>query len=249
MSVIMKYLLSPRLIQFAHRVASIPGMKKILKPFYYPYKNTVNKRRNAQMQKEAYSVMSDFDDALTSLGINYSIAFGTLLGAIREKGLIEHDLDLDTVVWIEDYSDAIRNTLMSFGFKLDHVFMLDNGKKGLEETYEKRDVSIDIFYFYPAIDKYPYTCIWSVVDGASTMNESMKKYGYVEAARLELPLSRETKRIAFGPLNLPAITNYSDFLEKRYGSNYMIPDSSWHPSDKDSCYVGWPDQKAVYQEF
>ena len=127
--------------------------------------------------------------------------------------------------------------------------MLDGGKKGLEETYEKDDVSIDIFYFYPAINRYPYTCLWDVVDGASTMSESMRKFGYVEVGRLELPFSRETQRIQFGPLQIPVMCNSSDFLERRYGPNYMIPDSSWHPSEEDSCFVKWIGEKAEYRRL
>lgn len=245
----MKNTLSPRLVEFAHKVASIPGMKTILKPIYYPYKQSLVNRRNKQIKKYAYQVMSDFDKALSSIGVNYSIAFGTLLGAVREKGFIKHDLDLDTIVWYEVFTPQIHDALKSYGFKLSSVFKLDEGMKGLEETYEKNDVSIDIFYFYPAINKYPYTCLWNVVEGASSMNESMRKYGYVEVGRLELPVSKETKRIPFGPIKVPAIVNYSEFLGRRYGPNYMIPDSSWHPSNEDSCYVDWPDQKALYQKL
>ena len=133
----MKYRLSPKLVQFAHKVSLIPGMKKLLKPFYYKYKNSLVKKRRRMLCENAYAVMSDFDKALTSIGVNYSIAFGTLLGAVREKGLIKHDLDLDTIVLYEDYTENIQKSLVSFGFKLYHVCMLDGGKNGLEETYEK----------------------------------------------------------------------------------------------------------------
>ena len=77
----------------------------------------------------------------------------------------------------------------------------------------------------------------------------MRRFGYVEVGRLELPTSKEVKRMQFGPIQVPAIVNYDEFLERRYGPNYMTPDSSWHPSDEDSCFVKWPDSKAVYKEF
>lgn len=245
----MKNTLSLKLEEFAHRVALIPGMKTILKPFYYPYKRRLTQKRNEQFQRVAYEVMSDFDKALTSMGIPYSVAFGTLLGAVREKGLIKHDLDLDTIVWYEDYTPDIQKTLVSYGFRLEHIYMLEGGQKGLEETYSKNDVSIDIFYFYPAIDKYPYTCVWELAKGASTIFESMQKFGYIEVGRLELPCSKEIERMQFGPIQVPAISNYSEFLAHRYGPNYMIPDTSWHPSNKDSCFVKWSGQKAIYKEF
>ena len=245
----MKYKLSPKLEEFAHRVASIPGMKSLLKPLYYPYKESLIRKQNEQVRKYAYSVMEDFDKALSSIGINYSVAFGTLLGAVRDKGFIAHDLDLDTLVWYEDYTPDIRKALESYGFKLSHVYMLDNGKKGLEETYEKNEVAVDIFYFYPPIDKYPYTCLWNFVEGTSNIEESMRRHGYVEVGRLELPCSRETQRVQFGPIQVPALVNYAEFLASRYGPDYMIPDSSWQPSDEDSCFVKWPGEKAVYQKF
>lgn len=245
----MKYILSPKLIEFAHKVAAIPGMKSLLKPIYYPYKESLLKKRSQLIKKYAYSVMADFDQALSSIGIHYFVAFGTLLGAVREKGFIAHDLDLDTIVWYDEYTPQIRATLESHGFKLASTYSLDGGKKGLEETYVKDEVSIDIFYFYPAIDKYPYTCLWNYLEGTSTVEESMRRFGYVEVGRLELPVSRETKRIPFGPIEVQALVNHAEFLARRYGPDYMIPNASWEPSEEDICYVKWPGQKAVYQKF
>ena len=245
----MKYVLSDNLITFAHKVSRIPGMKKCLKPFYYSYKQTLENKRRKLFLKNAYSVMADFDDALSSIGVNYSLAFGTLLGAVREGGFIKHDLDLDTAIWYEDYSSLIQEVLESHGFILSHSFMLEGGKKGMEETYVKDDVSVDIFYVYSAINHYPYMCLWSAVEGTTTVKESMQQHGFVEVGRLELPFSKETQRIKFGPLQLPAITNRLDFLEKRYGPNYMIPDPTWQLSTEDTCYVMWNGKMATYIEY
>ena len=245
----MRYKLSPRLIEFAHKAASIPGVKWCLKPFYYSYKEKSIKERTRIFHQNAFSVLKDFDDALSSHNVKYTLAFGTLLGAVREHGFIKHDLDIDTAIWHDEYLPDIPSILRSAGFTLIHSFSVDNGRKGLEQTYIKNNVTIDIFYFYHPINKYPYTCIWYSLPGSSTWRESMKKEGYVGVARLELPFSRDIISVNLGPLSLPAPSNYSEFLEYRYGPDYMIPDAEWHPSNRDSCFVDWPSEKAEYTEY
>ena len=149
----MKYTVSSRLIEIAHNAAKIPGLKKMLTPLFYPYLNYINKKRNQQFRKYAIEVLQKFTDILNENGLEYTLAFGTLLGAIREKGFIKHDLDIDVAMWAEDWSPKIRERLESKGFKLWHTYEVDEGRLGREETYEYNNVTVDIFYFYPAIKR------------------------------------------------------------------------------------------------
>ena len=86
---------------FAHTTSKIPYAKKLLKPIYYPIKQMFANRRNASFRKNALEVLSSFDKCMIENNYNYCLIFGTLLGAIREKGFITHDFDIDVAIPIK----------------------------------------------------------------------------------------------------------------------------------------------------
>lgn len=52
------------------------------------------------------NVTQEFDAVMTSNSYRYFLILGSMLGgAVREHGLIKHDMDLDTAMWYEDYND------------------------------------------------------------------------------------------------------------------------------------------------
>lgn len=228
----MKNSLSPKLVSFANKVAKIPFAKTILKPFYYPYKRRLEKKRNQVFRENALDVLKVFDQCLTDNGFNYILIFGTLLGAIREKGFIKHDADIDTAMWIDNYNENLHTVLLKAGFEFEYKFEVEGGKLAREVTYVKNDVSIDIFFIYPPIDEYPYiSSKWEPVDGYATKEESMKKAGYITGKRLELPLTKEVIRMPFESLLLPVPKNAEEVLEFYYGKDYMNPNPHWFESD------------------
>lgn len=123
-------------------------VKRILKPLYLPslrrlkylYNNTVFRKQGESVLQKAHMVLND-------LGVMHWLEFGTLLGVVREGKLIDHDTDIDFGIFIEDYSENISNALVKAGFKRTHRIELNQGKYGLEESFEYRGVSLDLFYF------------------------------------------------------------------------------------------------------
>ena len=49
----MKYIIPNWLLELANKVSRVPYAKKILKPFYYLYKEKMNKKRNKNFKKYA----------------------------------------------------------------------------------------------------------------------------------------------------------------------------------------------------
>ena len=237
-----------KMIEFANSVAKIPGAKKLLKPIYYPIKGLIQKQKNKIFKKNALSVISEFTSCLDKNNIPYTIAFGTLLGGIREKGFIKHDLDIDLAMWKDDRPENLPQILSEAGFKLVHTFSIENGRLGLEETYSKKGVGIDIFYFFSAINKYPYCCDFLGVDDTPTHAASMKKYGRVLARRIEMPMTKERMLVEFENLKLYAPTNAHELLAFRYGQDYMIPNPQRGVTSFDNHIIRWPEVKALYTE-
>ena len=62
-------------------------------------KNVIN---NAQFKKIALEILIDFDNLCRKNNIKYSLAYGTLIGAIRHKGYIPWDDDIDVIMLREE---------------------------------------------------------------------------------------------------------------------------------------------------
>lgn len=239
---------SNKLTEIANRVARVPGAKKILKPLYYPFKEYLVKKRNKLFKKHALSLISEFTSCLDKNNIPYTIAFGTLLGGIREKGFIKHDFDIDLAMWHDERPENLPQILSKAGFKLAHTYSIENGKLGLEETYIKKGIEIDIFYFFPAINEHPYCCDFLGYEGVATPTISMKKHGRVLARRIEMPMTKERVKVDFETLQLYAPINAHELLAFRYGADYMIPNPHWGITSFDNHIIRWPEVKAIYIE-
>lgn len=235
-----------RLLEVANVAAKIPGIKKLLKPIYYPLKKYIWRKHNKNFKDNALNLIAEFTSTLDKNKIPYTIAFGTLLGGIREKGFIKHDLDIDIAMWHDERPDNLQDILNQIGFKLSHTYSIEEGRLGLEETYIKNGVGIDIFYFYSAINKHPYCCDFLPINNLPTPSSSMKKYGKVLARRIEMPMTRERMIIDFENLKLPAPVNAHELLAFRYGHDYMIPNPNWGITSFNDYIVCWDEVNAIY---
>lgn len=246
----MKNTLSPKLIKTANNVAKIPFAKKILKPFYYRYKQRLKEKRNRVYKKHALETIADFDKCMRDNSYTYTLLFGSMLGAVREKGFIAHDLDIDVAMWKEDYTEEVQRKLEAAGFYLSRRVLIDNGESAREETYVKNDVSIDVYCIFPPIDEYPYVCSkWTPVGGCVTKQESMKNNGYIMGKRLEMPIQKEIVRVPFESIQLPITKNANEVLAFYYGENYMDPNPNWTESNDYPYRKPWPEKKAILMTY
>ncbi len=226
------------------------ALKRLFKPLYnVVYKNRASKKKNELFKANSLHVLSVFDDCMKKANVHYSLAFGTLLGAVREKGFIKHDLDIDVMVWEDEYSNAMRSSLEEAGFKRTRLLLVEEGKLGREETYTMEKVSIDILFIYPAVKLLPYVCIFSSYPPYPTFEISMKKLGKILPLRVEAPFERQTEYVPFESLRLPILINYDEILKAYYGETYMIPDQNWSFGQYDRNIVRWADVNAVYYKF
>ncbi len=224
------------------------GLKHILKPFYDRfYKQKKVAKLNKKFRANALHVLETFDNCMKEADVNYTLAFGTLLGAVREKGFIKHDLDIDVMMWSDEYSEKMTDSLKEAGFKLTRLSLIENGRKGREESYTLDGLNVDIFYIYPPVKELPYVSLFISYPPYPTYEMSMQKLGKVLPLRVELPLVRDRKYVPFETIQLPIPVNYDEVLKNYYGDNYMIPDPNWAMGQFDRHIVEWRDVHATYQ--
>lgn len=233
------------ILEVAHKAAKIPGIKALLKPIYYPFKNRVMKNQRKKLMKNGVRILQRFDKVMEENHIEYTLAFGTLLGAIREKGFIKHDFDIDVCIWGDQYSPQIPAIMKSAGFELVRSFVVEEGRKGREETYKCEDVALDIFYVYEDDGENPYYCAFGQVGNAATFGESMRKYGELRVRRVDMPMGRERAKAPFEGVDFYIPTNVHPLLRALYGDDYMIPNPGWA---EDPQTFDWKDWSAVYYE-
>ncbi|HBV82101.1 MAG TPA: hypothetical protein DEB74_04735 [Lachnospiraceae bacterium] len=232
--------MNQRLFDTLRKIGNLP-LIRLIKPtvskLFDPYGET---KRNKLLHENGIRILDDFNAVMSRSGINYSLIFGTLLGAVREHGFIKHDLDIDVAVWKDTDHKYIQAQLISNGYTLKSRYEVDNGNFGREETYIKDGVSIDIFYFYPYNDTLAYTIVLVPFDGNDTFEESIRSKGGLMPIQLILPFSQKTKTASFHNLSLPIIENDIEFLEARYGENWRIPDPTF-------VYPKMGDAKCAYR--
>lgn len=239
----MRTVLSPKLIRIANNVAKIPFMKSLLKPFYYPYKQRITDNRNKIFLKYGESVLKDFDALMLSHGVNYMMVAGSMLGAVREHGFIKHDFDIDVAIFAKEGPDRVQQILEQNGFALRHSFQLEGGKLAREDTYEKHNVALDIFYVYE--DTVQYLCEFKFVEGCTSWIDSMERAGHVLCNRVEVPLSERVIRVPFESIEVNVPENYHEWLSTRYGTDYMTPNPGWH-NGSHPCIHEWEGMKPIF---
>lgn len=79
-------------------------VRKLLKKYYYYIKSYF-------FQKYASITFKKVMEVLQEENIETFLVFGTLLGAVREKGFIKHDMDMDFGVWDNCDFNKIEKTL------------------------------------------------------------------------------------------------------------------------------------------
>jgi phosphorylcholine metabolism protein LicD len=192
---------------------------------------TLNRRKALRQQENLQKYGSDALEALKkafdTLGIEWFLAYGTLLGACREKHFIAHDLDIDIGLFFDDYGSHIEETLKKYGFVKKHKFIIDDGEFAIEETYFYGDIGIDFFYFKIMGEQlvgYSFTN-----EKGLSWDRTVQKYGGLLVKEFIFPYSG-LEEIEFLGNIYPVPKDPHRHLAVHYGENYMIKDNNWNPS-------------------
>lgn len=157
--------------------------------------------------------LNDMKSILDKNNHKFFLAWGTCLGAIREKKFIQHDHDIDIGILYENYDDSIVNNITNSGlFRLNRTL----GKKENSLEYNfihiKTHIPIDIFIHYRVSENLYYTATFYGIC-------SKKKEGFCKWGRRINGFTT----IEFSNNSYDVPSNYHEYLVDCYGEDYMIP--------------------------
>lgn len=188
--------------------------------FGAPYEYLRKLKIKYSIKRDGIKSLAEVTKALNSEGVLAFADFGTLLGLVREKGLLRHDLDIDVGVLTTstDNSKDIERVLCGIGYKKSREFTINGVVK--EQSYVKK-VKVDIqYYSIDSIENMMY-CYLFYNPGHNRFetkwNSVMKK----------CPVVKEIKQIPIKEHNIFIPTNAEEILVYKYGPNWMCPDKGW----------------------
>ena len=218
-------------LKFVNRLADRFYKNKVLRFLFLNlyrkfYKESVARHKAQVFRASSGKVFGLFANALQDIGCEYWLTFGTLLGAIREKGIIKHDLDIDVAMFRDNRPDNLVELMAEHGFKRSRYIIVDDGHEGFEETYTCQEVSIDIFYFHKVEGKNEVYCYDFISDPQLPARDSMEKHGGFLARRIYLPFMG-LMDFDFLGCQVKVPLNYDEYLSVHYGKDYMVPNPAW----------------------
>ena len=178
------------------------NIKNKLKAPYVCYKNSRYDELGGPMNKEdAEYLLNTIASVFKEHNIELILAYGTLLGAVREHDFIGHDPDMDTQIWAKDMLKALSlaSELEKYGIRL-HCYVLP-----WIFTYEYQGVTCDIDVMWDA--PWPWN----------------RKYLLIEEKYIQRSFFEKTKQIEFHGYAHKIPAGAEKLLAYHYGSNWRIP--------------------------
>jgi len=178
------------------------NVKNMLNSPYVCYRNERYLGHSEGMNKEnAKYLINTLAKVFADNGIDLMLAYGTLLGAIREHDFIGHDNDMDTLIWGEHMQKALdlAPTLEKYGIKLE-CYVLP-----WILTYSYKGVTCDIDMIYDAVKPLD------------------KRYCLIESQYIQRNFFEHTKKIEFQGMMHSVPADTEKLLEYHYGKKWRIP--------------------------
>lgn len=212
-------------------------IKKIIKALRIDklklYKDIMEKKRDRQekdrreaFKKYGQECLERTKKALDNINVEFWLDYGTLLGAVREKDFIEHDLDLDIGMFYKDRSDEVVKALSREGLKKVREFRADG--KVVEETYTFKGADIDIFYyFYDEKQLWCYYFYYNNIKDINSIDRDDKIYTLGWKGKKTTFTNRGLSKLKFKEIEYTVPNETEKYLIENYGQDYMIKQKNW----------------------
>lgn len=207
-------------------LASALGDKKdIIKKL--PIIKTLNNKANTELDSRRSSLLREnFQEVLRIIynsqlnKYDLWLDFGTLLGFYRENDFINHDLDMDFGIIINDYDDFLEKEkyLIKKGFSRTKEFYYKN--RLVELSYSYKGLNVDFIVYRRKADVIESDTIFF-------MTNALGKPTRYEVYNYSLPFS-ELEEHNFKAVEIKVPNNAREYLSKLYGEDFEVPNTNYN---------------------
>lgn len=161
--------------------------------------------------KNLYQILYDTTVILKNNNIDYWVIAGTFLGAVRHKGIIPWDDDVDIGIMETDVKKflTIKDEFSKCGFTISKVWL------GYKIFYTKNELIQDENYSFPFIDVFVFKKDRNKYIFKSKQARDTWPKEYFKSNEL-FPL----KKYKFGLFEVYGPNNYNDTLSRYYGNDW-----------------------------
>ena len=207
-------------------LASALGDKKdIIKKL--PIIKTLNNKANTELDSRRSSLLRENFQEVLKIIYNSQLNkydlwldFGTLLGFYRENDFINHDLDMDFGIIINDYDDFLEKEkyLIKKGFSRTKEFYYKN--RLVELSYSYKGLNVDFIVYRRKADVIESDTIFF-------MTNALGKPTRYEVYNYNLPFS-ELEEHNFKAVEIKIPNNTREYLSKLYGEDFEVPNTNYN---------------------
>ena len=207
-------------------LASALGDKKdIIKKL--PIIKTLNNKANTELDSRRSSLLRENFQEVLKIIYNSQLNkydlwldFGTLLGFYRENDFINHDLDMDFGIIINDYDDFLEKEkyLIKKGFSRTKEFYYKN--RLVELSYSYKGLNVDFIVYRRKADVIESDTIFF-------MTNALGKPTRYEVSNYSLPFS-ELEEHNFKAVEIKVPNNAREYLSKLYGEDFEVPNTNYN---------------------
>ena len=178
-------------------------------------------RKRAALAAEGMSLVADLEKILQDAPYTYFIAYGNLLGLVREGHFLAHDNDLDYAISVNEGSpwEDLEKRLVANGFTKCRQFLIDG--KVHEQSYCRDELTVDFFGY---LDGEEYSRWYGFC----------RRDGYIYDDRYDMHILethfspiKSVKQLEFNGVMVTVPADPERFLEDAYGPGWRVPDPTW----------------------
>ena len=171
-----------------------------------------------EIQSENLNIMKDIHAFCVEHGIRYSLAYGSLIGAVRHKGFIPWDDDIDIMMPRPDFEEFSRTFVSKQGYTLSSIYdkdtyinytrVYDNEKTLVISPAKAGKKEVGVW-----VDIYP-------IDGISD-DEKESRQQFVNIRKL-------TQRVMAVRFLMRKIASDDNYVKAKACLKYIYYKLSWH---------------------